>query len=55
VLSELGITRLDVAGCGWATVAAGSHLGSQFGYFPAEDGPAAGVVIGAPHVPMLSW
>src|SRR5947209_13517219 len=40
-----GITRLDVAGCGWATVAVGSHLGSQLGYLPAEDGLTAGVVI----------
>jgi hypothetical protein len=36
---------LDVAGCGWATVAVGSHLGSQLGYLPAEDGLAAGAVI----------
>jgi hypothetical protein len=30
-----GIIRLDVAGCGWATVAVGSQLGSQLG-FPRE-------------------
>ena len=39
-----GITWLDVAACGWATVAVGSHLGSQLGYLPAEDGLAAGAL-----------
>ena len=42
-----GITRLDVAGCGWAAVAVGSHLGSQLGCLLAEDGLAAGWSSGA--------
>jgi len=31
-----GITGLDVAGCGWATVAVGNRLGFQLGYLLAE-------------------
>ena len=34
-----------MAGCGWAAVAVGSHLGSQLGYLPADDSLAAAVVI----------
>jgi hypothetical protein len=40
-----GITRLGLAGCGWLTVAVGSHLGSQLGYLAAEDGIAAGLAV----------
>jgi len=40
-----GITRPSMAECGWATVAVGSHLGSQLGYFSAEARLAAGMVI----------
>src|SRR6266568_411815 len=40
-----GITSPDVAGCGWVMMAVGSHLGSQLGYLPADDGLAAAVVI----------
>lgn len=40
-----GITSPGVAGCGWVMMAVGSHLGSQLGYLPADDGLAAAVVI----------
>ena len=32
-----GITRLGVAGCGWATVTVGSQLGSQLGYLATSE------------------
>ena len=35
----LGVTRPGVAACGWATVAVGCHLGSQFGYLRDRANP----------------